>query len=420
VSCVLAEGKVDFQNTSIFDEAGSQKEGKSDLQESAGISPLCPQCGSKKLYRDGLRYLADGSSVQRWLCRNCAYRFSEKPTQKKPKWPINTPNTLTSRRRICANRKEAKNLTTATETKTVAGDLETRGLLLQFAFYLNKEGKSQGTITTYTNYLKRLARHADLDDPESVKEHLARIKKSVNTKASYCVAYTAFLSWQGKTWKPPKYSARSPIPEFIPTEEEIDQLIAGCGKKTAAILQTLKETGMRIGECLSLKWTALNEAASILTLNNPEKNSLPRIFNISPKLALILRSLPKTNEKIFGLTKPKHAQSNFSKARQKIARKVGNPRLAKIHFHLIRHWFGTMEYHKKPDPDYVRRRLGHKSLQSTQIYINIEQALFSNSSNEYHVKIAQLVEQAMALIEVGFEYVTGEYNDGGKIFRKRK
>jgi hypothetical protein len=75
---------------------------------------------------------------------------------------------------------------------------------------------------------------------------------------------------------------------------------------------------------------------------------------------------------------------------------------------------------KKPDPDYVRRRLGHKSLQSTQIYINMEQALFSNSSNEYHVKIAQSVEQAMALIEVGFEYVTGEYNDGGKIFKKRK
>jgi integrase len=145
-----------------------------------------------------------------------------------------------------------------------------------------------------------------------------------------------------------------------------------------------------------------------------------RIFNISPTLVTILLSLPKINEKIFGLTKPKCAQSNFSRSRKTIARKVGNPRLAKIHFHLIPHWFGTMEYHKKPDPDYVRRRLGHKSLQSTQIYINMEQALFSNSSNEYHLKIAESVEQAMALIEVGFEYVTGEYNDGGKIFRKRK
>ncbi|MGB9778909.1 MAG: IS1/IS1595 family N-terminal zinc-binding domain-containing protein, partial [Candidatus Bathyarchaeales archaeon] len=36
----------------------------------------CPSCGSNRLYKDGLRYLSDGSSVQRWLCRNCGYRFS--------------------------------------------------------------------------------------------------------------------------------------------------------------------------------------------------------------------------------------------------------------------------------------------------------------------------------------------------------
>jgi integrase len=308
----------------------------------------------------------------------------------------------------------------AIETKTIAGDSETRGLLLQFAFHLNKEGKSEGTITTYTKFLERLARHADLDDSESVKEYLAKITKSVNTKASYCVAYTAFLTWQGKTWKPPKYSARSPIPEWLPTEAEIDQLIAGCGKKTAAILQTLKETGMRIGECLSLPWTALNDKTNVITLNNPEKHSLPRICKVSPKLVMILQSLPKINEKIFGLTKAKHAISNFSRERKRIALKVGNPRLAKIHFHLIRHWFGTMQYHKKPDPDHVRRLLGHKSLQSTQIYLNMAQAYFSGDADDYDVKVATTVKEAVALIEVGYDYVTGEYDDGGRIFRKRK
>jgi len=35
---------------------------------------------------------------------------------------------------------------------------------------------------------------------------------------------------------------------FIPTETEIDHLIAGCGRKTATLLQLLKETGIRIGE----------------------------------------------------------------------------------------------------------------------------------------------------------------------------
>jgi transposase-like protein len=78
----MVEGKAGFRNTSIFDKAGPQKTGKSDSKESASASPLCPQCGSQRLYRDGLRYLADGTSVQRWLCRDCDYRFSEKPSQK--------------------------------------------------------------------------------------------------------------------------------------------------------------------------------------------------------------------------------------------------------------------------------------------------------------------------------------------------
>jgi len=37
----------------------------------------CPQCSSERLYKDGLRYLKNGLTVQRWLCRNCGYRFTQ-------------------------------------------------------------------------------------------------------------------------------------------------------------------------------------------------------------------------------------------------------------------------------------------------------------------------------------------------------
>ena len=37
----------------------------------------CPECGASRLYRAGMRYLANGETVQRYLCRNCGYRFSE-------------------------------------------------------------------------------------------------------------------------------------------------------------------------------------------------------------------------------------------------------------------------------------------------------------------------------------------------------
>ena len=77
-----------------------------------------------------------------------------------------------------------------------------------------------------------------------------------------------------------------------------------------------------------------------------------------------------------------------------------------------------MEYHKTHDIDHVRRLLGHRSVLPTQIYVNVEQAMFAENANEYHVKAVSTVEEAKALIEVGFEYVTDM--DGKKLFRKRK
>jgi len=44
----------------------------------------------------------------------------------------------------------------------------------------------------------------------------------------------------------------------------------------------------------------------------------------------------------------------------------------------------------------------------------------SDKADEYHAKVAHNAEEALKLVEVGFEYVTGEYDDGGKIFRERK
>lgn len=54
-------------------------------------------------------------------------------------------------------------------------------------------------------------------------------------------------------WEPPpKTRVERKLP-FIPTEAEIDQLIAGMGKKTATFLQVLKDTGARSAEARKLQ-----------------------------------------------------------------------------------------------------------------------------------------------------------------------
>jgi hypothetical protein len=113
-------------------------------------------------------------------------------------------------------------------------------------------------------------------------------------------------------------------------------------------------------------------------------------------------------------------KTTFQKTRKRLANKLANPRLNEIHFHTLSHWKATMYYHYKPDMLLVAKFLGHRALENTRLYIQLEKNLFKNLPNDqFIIKFAQNTE-VCKLLEVGFEYITGEYNDGGKIFRKRK
>jgi integrase len=68
-------------------------------------------------------------------------------------------------------------------------------------------------------------------------------------------------------WTPPKYKTTQKLP-FIPTEKEIDALIAASGTKLSAFLRTLKETGMRSGEASKLRWIDVDKKNAVITVNN--------------------------------------------------------------------------------------------------------------------------------------------------------
>jgi len=74
-----------------------------------------------------------------------------------------------------------------------------------------------------------------------------------------------------------------------------------------------------------------------------------------------------------------------------------------------------MEYHKTKDILHVKALLGHKKIDSTLMYT---QLIKFENEDDFICGIAKTVEEAKALIEVGFEYVTEI--DGVKLFRKRK
>jgi len=387
----------------------------------------CPECGSIRIWKDGVRYTADGE-VQRYLCRDCGYRFSESAAKKRSYGEIldityrrvgaPSQGAKNSAKAVVALREKSGEIERWAAGATEKADAETKGKLVEFTWWMKKQGYADETIRCSVSALRILAsRGADLSSPESVKEVISMQKWSGNRRKNVINAYTLFLKMQGLRWDKPKCIVEQKIP-FIPTEQELDALIAGSGKKLAAFLRLLKETAMRAGEAIRLEWTDIDFERHIITLNKPEKRSNPRMWKVSSELIAMLKNLPKENERVFGKATYFTMKHALWSVRKRLARNLQNPRLERITFHTFRHWKATMLYHQTKDPYYVKQFLGHKTLKNTEIYITVEKTIFGEYGDEFTVKVASKPEEIKALLEVGFEYVCEK--DGLMFFRKRK
>ena len=422
----MAEGKVGFHDGKHTWQSGS-KDGKLVSETPAAQppkQPFCPQCGSTKLYKDGLRSLTDGTTIQRWLCRECSYRFTEKkPLQKKPNWQINTASALLSKRQVCELlTEESKNLAIVPRQESASREgtqqtADTKGKIIEFLWHLEKQGKSKYTILCRKYMLGTLVKlGANLFDPESVKDAIAKNPKwGIQSRAQAVSCYKSLARFLRIDWEPPKYIPPDSLP-FIPLEKELDTLTHGSGRFLGAFLQGLKDTGADPGELAALRWIDVNPQSKTVAINHPVKGHNARILKVSDEFLARINRIPKAKEGIF--SNVRSVLSNFTTQRKRIANAYGNPRLLKITLRTFRHWKGTMEYHKTHDVYHVKRILGHKRLRSTEIYINLEHAVFEEQNDEFHVKTATTLEEACKLLEVGFEYVTDM--DGYKLFRKRK
>jgi integrase/recombinase XerD len=316
---------------------------------------------------------------------------------------------------------EAKNLATATGIKTVAGESPTaeqeiNGKILELLFQLEGDGKKQGTIESYSKLFRAALKHgANLRDPEDVKDFLAKINWKDNTKKNAVAMLNTWFEFIETNWKPPKYYGETEDP-FIPTEQEIDLLIAASGKIMATYLQLLKETGARCGEISGLKWTDIDFQQRTVRIK-AEKGSRSRTSPLSPRALEMVGNIPKQRERPF--VNADDMRSSYYIQRKRIARKLSNPRILQIHFHTLRHWKGTTEYLKTTDMDYAKEILGHRSILSTQVYVNIGKAIRRNAAlDDFHVKVATTKEEITQLLESGFEYVFQK--EDLAYFRKRK
>jgi integrase len=100
--------------------------------------------------------------------------------------------------------------------------------------------------------------------------------------------------------------------------------------------------------------------------------------------------------------------------RNTVAEKLKDATFRTIRLYDLRHFVGTMTYHRTKDIIYTQRKLGHRNIKNTMRYVQ----LIDFEHEEFISAVARNLQEACQLIEAGFEYVTEI--DGAKLFRKRK
>jgi len=109
----------------------------------------------------------------------------------------------------------------------------------------------------------------------------------------------------------------------------------------------------------------------------------------------------------------------FCKRMKRLARLPNNTRFHKIHFHTFRHCKALREYHRTKDILYVKTVLGHKSILTTQHYVEIYSQIYGNDKpDQFITKIAVTKEERITLLDDGRTFIKNDGDDW--YFRKPK
>jgi len=335
------------------------------------------------------------------------------------------PNNYSGRKHIntvvSTNSKQRIQMQTTQQAQKETTQQELKGLLTVYIVKAHQQGYKEQTIRNRVALLLTLGnRGAELNKPESVWQTIDQHQgwqESTQRLASYTYRHFAkifeiplipYMNWE--KWK------KQPKLPFVPLEKEVDQLIAGCNPKTATFLHLLKETGLRSGEAWNLKWQDFDLEKRVLTMNSSEKRGKPRQLRVSKKLIAMLEAIPRDDPERLFTGVLHNFRGAFRNQRKRIAVKLQNNRILRIHFHTLRHFYASKLYHQTHDILLVKEKLGHRNYESTMIYTHL---LEGQTEEEYYTASATNQKEAATLLEAGWEYVLTTPEEI-MLFRKRK
>lgn len=168
------------------------------------------------------------------------------------------------------------------------------------------------------------------------------------------------------------YSEKDNLKERILTEQEERKLMEASSKHLKSILIVALNTGMRLGEILSLQWSQIDFNTRRISVENT-KSGKTRFAEVNTPLLgelLELRSRDSRGPYLFFNPKTGKPLSTVKTAFKASCRRAG---IEGLRFHDLRHTFATRLVKKGIDLITVKALLGHSTVKITERYTHSDQ-----------------------------------------------
>jgi len=269
--------------------------------------------------------------------------------------------------------------------------------------------------------LRQLAQHANLLDPEDVKQYIAHATTTktnqpiaADTKNRLLYAYDKFCTYNNIQWTKPYYKVEEKTP-LIPTTQNVEAIISNASKKYAPIFTILAEIGCSPSELSNVTRQDIDTEQGIIRIRGT-KGHASGAYKLKTRTAEMLRHYLAKNPQEHTFPNSKAIRQVWIDTRRRTAKKLSRPELDQIPCKNLRNYSGAQLYYKTQDPIAVMRHLRHKKLETTMHYIR--GITINEDEAEYTSKTATTVKEAQELIDAGF--TKADEIDGIHIYRKRK
>lgn len=242
-----------------------------------------------------------------------------------------------------------------------------QGTAKQYIFHIGKflewTGKPLEELTLYDARDYIIMKRESGLKPESCN--------GVNSALVFLFRYILHIKWDLDII--PRMKRNWKLPEVL-SHEDIEKLIdtAHC-IRNKAIIALLYSSGLRVGEICKLAPSDISMSTMQVHVRN-SRNHGDHWTILSERTLELLKqywySCPEPREVLFVSLRKPHVPPHPGGV-EIMLKKIGAKTGIKVHPHILRHSFATHLIEDRVPREYVQSMLGHRSPNSTAVYINV-------------------------------------------------